>query len=278
MRALRPRCNALSHALTAFLFTTLAASAQPSSDTLEGHNSAGVALDLAGNSKEAQKHFAKAIELASTPDAKAKAERAMAMSYAFEGDCKNAGKYEQMVVDYYGSIKDGYQQGEIANEAARVCIDSGDLDAAEKWYKTGHDAGLTQTDIPPDRVSLWEFRWEHAQARLAARRGKKAEAAQHVAAAKALLDKDATMAKAQAVFFPYLTGYVAFYGGDYKTALADLQQANQNDAFIQCLIGETYEKLGDKDKAMEYYRKAAAVKGHNPPAAYAKAFTRKKLG
>ena len=40
----------------------------------------------------------------------------------------------------------------------------------------------------------------------------------------------------------------------------------------------TYEKLGDKDRAMEYYRKAFAVHGHNPPAAFAKPFARKKLG
>jgi tetratricopeptide (TPR) repeat protein len=82
----------------------------------------------------------------------------------------------------------------------------------------------------------------------------------------------------QEAFFPYLTGYVALYLGDYKTALADLQKANQNDAFIQCLIGQTYEKLGDKDKAMEYYRRASEVRGHNPPAAYARPFARKKLG
>ena len=78
-------------------------------------------------------------------------------------------------------------------------------------------------------------------------------------------------------FLPYLTGYVALYTGDYKTALEDLQKANQNDAFIQCLLGMTYEKLGDKTSAMEAYRKAAATAGHNPPAAFARPFTRKKL-
>jgi len=57
-----------------------------------------------------------------------------------------------------------------------------------------------------------------------------------------------------------------------------LESANQNDAFIQCLIGMAYEKLGDKDKALDMYRKAATVRGHNPPAAFALSFTRKKLG
>jgi predicted Zn-dependent protease len=58
----------------------------------------------------------------------------------------------------------------------------------------------------------------------------------------------------QTQFFPYLKGYVAFYGGDYKTALEELLKANQNDPFIQCMIGQTYEKLGDRGKAVEYYR------------------------
>ena len=50
----------------------------------------------------------------------------------------------------------------------------------------------------------------------------------------------------------YLQGYVAFYGGDYKTALEELLKANQNDPFIQCMIGQTHEKLADRDKALEY--------------------------
>ena len=80
----------------------------------------------------------------------------------------------------------------------------------------------------------------------------------------------------QEPFFTYLTGYVAFYLGDFKNALADLEKAQQ-DPFIQCLIGQVYEKLGDKDKAMDYYRKAVGTRGHNPPAAYAVPFAKKKL-
>lgn len=241
------------------------------------NNAAGTALDLLGRGSEARRYFSKAIETAATPQAKGQVQRAMAMSYAFEGDCANTVKWEQQVFEYYVSTGEFYQQGEMADEAARVCLDAGDLNTAEHWYRIGHDVGLKQPDIPADRVSLWNYRWEHAQARLAARRGNKAEAQRHVDAAKAVLDKDPTMAQAQAAFFPYLTGYVAFYLGDYKTALADLAKANQNDPFIQCLMGQAYEKAGDKDKAMEYYRKAAATTAHNPPAAYARPFASKKL-
>jgi tetratricopeptide (TPR) repeat protein len=124
-------------------------------------------------------------------------------------------------------------------------------------------------------VDLWEFRWEHAQARIAARRGNKTDAETHIAAAKAILAKGTNPQQAQ--FLPYLTGYVAFYEGNYKPALEELQKANQNDPFIQCLIAQTYERLGDKAKATEFYRKASTATSHNPPAAYARPFAKKKL-
>jgi tetratricopeptide (TPR) repeat protein len=236
---------------------------------------AGSVLDLKGQGEEARKYFQKATEVADTPEHKAMAQRAMAMSYAFEGNCKKTVEREQQVFDYYGSVKNFFQQGEIADEAARVCIDSGDLDTAYNWYQVGHDTGLKEPDIKPARQDLWEFRWEHAQARIAARRGNQAEAQKHIADAKAILDKGTN--PEQAPFLPYLQGYVAFYAGDYKTALDALLKANQNDPFIQCMSGQTYEKLGDKDKALEYYRKASATTSHNSTAAFAVPFAKKRL-
>jgi len=246
-------------------------------DSVPAHNAAGILLDLMGKGEDAREHFQKAIDLAPGAAAKANAQRAMAMSWGFSGNCKETVKYEQMVLQYYAETKDFYQQGEMADEAARVCIDNDDFDTAYQWYRTGHDLGLKQPDIPADRKSLWEFRWEHAQARVAARKGNQTEADKHVQAAKAILDKDPQMAGQQAIFFPYLMGYVALYRGDYQTALEQLQKANQNDPFIQCLMGDAYEKLGQKDKALECYKKAAATTAHNPPAAFAVPYAKKKL-
>ncbi len=64
---------------------------------------------------------------------------------------------------------------------------------------------------------------------------------------------------------------------DYSAALADLQNANQNDPFIECMIGQTYGKLGDKAKATEFYRKVLRTPFHTPAAAYAVPFARKTL-
>ena len=248
---------------------------QASPDSLPANLAAGNVLDLMGKGDEARKYFAKAIDVANTPEAKASANRAMAISYAFEGNCKKTVAYEQQVFDFFGTVKNFFQQGETADEAARVCIDSGDLDAAHHSYQMGHDTGLKEPNIKPARQDLWNFRWEHAQARIAARRGDQVEAQRHVAAATAILDKGAI--PEQMPFIPYLKGYVAFYAGDYKAALEGLNQANQNDPFILCMMAQTYEKLGEKDKALEYFRKATRAITHNHAAAYAVPLAKNKL-
>jgi tetratricopeptide (TPR) repeat protein len=243
--------------------------------SLQANLGAGIVLDLMGQGEDARKYFSKAFDVSDTPERKAASQRAMAMSYAFEGNCSKTIEYEKKVMECDVGTKNFFQQGEIADEAARVCIDSGDFDAAHKWYQTGHDVGLEEPDIKPARVDLWNFRWEHAQARIAVRRGDQKAAEKHLAAAKAIFDKGTN--PEQAPFFPYLKGYVAFYAGDYKSALEELLKANQNDAYIQCLTAQTYEKLGNKEKALEFYRKAAAATSHNPPAAYAVPFSKKKV-
>ncbi len=244
--------------------------------SLPANLGAGGILDWMGKGKEARKHFQKAIEAADTPEHKAAAQRAMAISYAFERNCGKAIEYEQQVFDYYGSVQKFFQQGEIANEGARVCLDSGNLEVAEKWYKIGHDTGLKEPDIKPARQDLWDFRLENAEARIAARRGNLSEAQKHVDAAKEILDKGKIPEQAQ--FLPSLKGYVAFYAHDYKSALADYMEANQNDPAVQCMIAQSYEKLGQREKASEHYHKAFLSASHNPPAAYAVPLARKKLG
>jgi tetratricopeptide (TPR) repeat protein len=242
--------------------------------SVQANNQTGVLLDLMGQYGEARKYFGKAIEVAGTPQAKGQAQRAMAMSYAFEGDCKNAAKYESPLYEQYLEAKDFYNAGETADEVARVCIDAGNLDEAYAWYQKGHEAGLNEPE--PKQKDLWNFRWEHALGRIAARRGKADEAQKHVAAAKTILDKGTNPQQAQ--FFPYLTGYVALYGADYRTALTELQKANQSDPFIQVLLAQTYEKLEDKEQAAQYYKKAMGSNAHNPPNAAARRLARKNIG
>lgn len=80
-------------------------------DSLAANLAAGSALDLMGKGEEARKYFTKAIGVADTPEGKASAKRAMAMSFAFEGNCKKTVEHEQQVFDFFGSVKNFFQQG-----------------------------------------------------------------------------------------------------------------------------------------------------------------------
>jgi Flp pilus assembly protein TadD len=247
-----------------------------SPQSYEAQNTLGAMLDLAGQYKEARDAFTKAAEVAADADDKARARRAIAISYGFEGDCSNATKVEDPLYRQYLDAKDFNTAGGVANELARLCLDAGDIESAERWYKMGSDAGLRDPEIKADGQDLWHFRLEHALARIAARRGQKADAEKHVAAAKEILDRG-NLPEQQKEYFPYLAGYVALQTGDYKTALAELQQGNQNDAYVLGLIAQTYEKLGQQDQAMEYYRKVMASTTHNPTTAGSRPLARRKL-
>jgi tetratricopeptide (TPR) repeat protein len=247
-----------------------------SPDSHEANVGAGIVLDLMLRGAEARKYFQKAIDTAPDDETKASAHRAMAMSWAFEGNCQMTVQYEQKVLDYAKSKSDFYRAGEIADEEGRVCLDGNDVETGMIWYQEGHELGLKEPNITDARKDLWNFRWENAQARAAARINEDEDPMQHIAAARAILDKGTNPQQLQ--FLPALQGYVAFYRKDFKTALDNLLKSNQNDPFIQCMIAQTYEALGQKEKAMDFYRKAATTTSHNPAAAYAVPFAKKKLG
>lgn len=246
-------------------------------------------LDSEGSTADARVIIQRQIDEAPDPSARAAAQRFMAMSYAFDADCVNAVKYEEMVIAYWKTREAEdpqnafYQQGEMANEAARVCIDAGNLDLAEKYYRMGSELGNKEPEPRTHPRSLWNFRLAHALGRIAARRGQASEARLQVAAARKALDSDAEMAAAQERYYPYLAGYVALYTGDLKTAETELgrvlaQSGMATDPFMHYLLAETHERQGNKARARELYQRAYDLAtGHNPPAAFTRPAARKKL-
>lgn len=247
-------------------------------------------LDVAGRHAEARTIYQRLIDSAATAAARAAAQRRMAMSYGFTGDCANVVRYEEMVIDYWKTREAAepqnasYQQGEMANEAARVCLDVGDIDTAERMYRRGTELGNKEPAPRTHPSSLWDYRLHHALARIAARRGNGVEAKWHVAAARRALDADTAMARQQERFYPYLEGYVALYTNHLDTAeraftRAIAMQGNDDDPFMHALLAMTYEKMNQPAKARELYQKAYDMAtGHNPPAVFTRPFARKKLG
>ena len=291
MRSFLVRRGGYALVITAVLCMPRAADAQGGSGRgPSGPMRQAAQLDLEGKTTEARAIFQAMIDSAGDPAAKAEAQRAMAMSYAFDGDCANTLKYEQLVIDYWKTREQAepqnafYQEGEMADEGARVCIDAGDVAAAEQWYRKGYELGTKEPAPQAHPKSLWDFRLAHALGRVAARRGDVAEAKRQIAAARAALDGDSAMAAQQERFFPYLTGYVALYTNDLPAAERDFtkainQRGNQRDPFMHCLLAMTYKKMGRGSDAQAMYRQAYDMaRAHNPPAAFVVPYVRKQLG
>ena len=287
---LRPFASAaLAMIATAFVVRAATAQAQPGG-TPSAPLQRAMELDRAGSTAQARTLIQNVIDSAATPAARAAAHRVMALSYAFDGDCANALRYEEMVIAYWVTREVAepqnafYQQGEMANEGARVCIDAGSLDAAERWYRRGTELGMREPEPRTHPRSLWDYRLAHALARIAARRGNADEARRQVAAARRLLDGDTAMAAQQERFFPYLVGYVALYTNDMPTAEREMtrtvaMRGNERDPFFRALLGMVYERQGRQDEARAAYRQAYDLAtGHNPPAAFARPLARQKLG
>jgi tetratricopeptide (TPR) repeat protein len=234
----------------------------------------GVALDLQGKYSQARQHLQKAIDVA-PPNMTVQALRTMAVSDAFECKPIDATKYEQQAYDSQLVASQFADAAGTADELARIYLECGDVDAAAHWYQNGHQTAMRTTGMKDADKDLWAFRWESAQARIAARRGQRDQAQKHLAAAKAALDKGGN--PDQVRFYPYLAGYVAFYGGDYKTAIAQLKQADQKDPFVLLLLAQAEEKSGENAQALDYYRQILAINNHTPTNAFARPLAKEKL-
>src|SRR5712671_4609136 len=112
----------------------------------DAHLASGIALDLKGNYAEARQHLTKAVELAPA-DAKQQALRAVAISFAFEGNANEAGKFERQVFDARLLAHDFTGAAEIANELARIYLESGDTANAYKWYRSGYETAQRKPNL-----------------------------------------------------------------------------------------------------------------------------------
>ncbi len=286
------RARPVSGIALAAMFCVLAqpAHAQQERRGPSGPMREAIQLDMQGRTAQARKIYQAMIDSASDPSARADAQRAMAMSYAFDGDCANTIKYEQMVIDYWKTREQAepqnafYQEGEMADEGARVCVDAGQLDTGEAWYRKGHELGLKEPEPRTHAAALWDFRLAHALARIAARRGDRAEAHRQIEAARHALDSDSAVAAQQERFFPYLVGYVSLYLGDLATAQSQFEKTiamrgNNRDPFMHYLLGLTYERQGSRDQANAMFKQAYDLaRAHNPPSAFVRRTLRDRFG
>jgi tetratricopeptide (TPR) repeat protein len=236
--------------------------AQPSS--FEAHLGAGLVLDLKGQFPEARTHLSRALELA-PPDAKAQVMNALAVSYAFEANAKEAASFYQKVFDGQMAESNFAAAAATANALGRVYLETGDVANARR-----------QPDVGADQLAIWEFRWLHAQARISARAGQVDDSRQQVAAARALLDRTAAL-KDETASWHYLAGYVELYARNYPKAIELLQGASQEDPFVLSLLARAYEGAGNADRARETWALVLKANGHNLQNAFARPAAMQKI-
>jgi tetratricopeptide (TPR) repeat protein len=234
----------------------------------------GRSLDLAGEYAEARTELEAALNLAD-PSARDMVLSALAISYAFEGRASDAARYYRRQFDAQLAAGQIDTAAATANAMARVYLESGLVDEAEQWYRKGYDTALRTPDLTAAQKDLWEFRWENAAGRIAARRGRLDEARAATARAEAVLARGTNEDQRQ--FLPYLRGYVAFHAGDYRAAVRELEQGNLDDPFVAGMLAQAYDKLGDSAKARELFQRVMASSAHSINAAFSRPAARASL-
>ena len=241
----------------------------------EAREALGRALDLQGRYVDARSELEHALTLA--PEAQRTNVLAeIGTSFAFERRPEEAARFYRRAFDAQMAAGDPAAAAATANALGRAFLETGSIQKAAQWYRTGYETSRHIPHRPAAQLAIWDMRWEHAQARMAARRGHRTAALQHAASVKRLLDGGIDPSQRSA--YPYLLGYIDFYTRHYRDALTALKQADQDDVFILGLIGQTYAKLGDRTHAREYYARVLAASNHNLNMAFARPIARKYLG
>jgi Flp pilus assembly protein TadD len=239
----------------------------------------GTVLDLQGHYVEARRHLAEAINYAPVGPARNQAMTAMAISYIFESKTAEAVKYLTPIHTQQLFAKDLGGAAGTANAIGRIHVEAGDAANARQWYVRGYEHAKQIEGLQTAERDLWELRYLHALARIAARDGKPEEARKQLAAFEQVMNRRAMLADDNEIY-RYLAGYVAYYAKDHDRAIAELSKGNQADPFIVHLLAMAYEAKGDAASAQQQYRRTLELNTHSLNNAFSRphALTRVKPG
>lgn len=243
-------------------------------ESFDAHLELGRALDLKREHRAAREHFEQAIKLG-TDQTRNQALSAIGISYAFESRPNDSARYYQRIFDAQMQANNRNGAAGSANALGRIYLESGELAKAEEWYRTGYETSKQIPEQTPAVRALWEMRWQHALARIAARRGQRDAALKHAAEVKRLLDQGGNDNQRPA--HPYLLGYIALHTKQYAEAVKELEEADLEDAFVVGLLAQAHERLGERAKAREYYEQVFAMTDHNINNAFARPLARRFL-
>jgi tetratricopeptide (TPR) repeat protein len=244
--------------------------------SFEAARALGVLLNLKGQYPEARTHLQRALSVAPTAAVRHQTAAELALSYAFEGRLDDVRHQFEELRRQQQLDSDDAGAAASARSLGRILLEAGDTEGGRKWYELGYVEWKPQATQPESERLLWELRWRHMQARIAAREGKIAEAKRLLGEFESIMQKRGHAAEDNELY-RWVAGYVAFYAKDYDRAITELTQANLSDPFILDLTARAYEAKGDMTNAREYYRRTLASNVHNLQSAIARPHARAKL-
>jgi tetratricopeptide (TPR) repeat protein len=244
--------------------------------SFEALRALGILLDLRGQHVEARGHLDQAVRLAPSSTVRHQAMAAVALSFAFEGKLADVQRQYEALRQQQHSDGDSSGAAASARAIGRIFQEVGDVAIARKWYELGYREWRPGPDEPASEHLLWELRWQHMQARLAARERRIDQARRHLAEFEAVMQRRNKVAEDTDIY-RWVAGYVAYYAKEYDRAIAELSQGNLADPFILNLIAMSYEARGDPSSARQYYRRTLESNVHNLSAAVARPHARGRL-
>ena len=244
--------------------------------SFEAARALGILLNLKGQYPEARTHLERAVMVAPTNTVRHQALATLALSYAFEG------KFDAVVREYESLRRQQQVDGDASGAAAsaralgRILLEAGDIANGRKWYEVGYQEWKPQPSQPESERLLWDLRWRHMQARVAAREGRVDDARRLLGEFEGLMKKRGRLNEDNAIY-RWVAGYVSFYAKDYNAAIDHLTHGDTDDPFILDLIGRAYETKGDLTNARQYYRRVMESNVYNLQSAIARPHARAKL-
>jgi tetratricopeptide (TPR) repeat protein len=244
--------------------------------SFEAARALGILLNIKGQYPEARTHLEHAVKVAPTNAVRHQAMATLGLSYAFEG------RLDAVVREYELLRRQQQVDGDASGAAAsarslgRILLEAGDIANGRKWYELGYQEWKPQASQPESERLLWELRWRHMQARVAAREGRIEDARRLLGEFETLMKKRGRLTEDNSIY-RWVAGYVAFYAKDYDAAIDHLTHGDTSDPFILDLIGKAYEAKGDLTNARQYYRRVMESNVYNLQSAIARPHARAKL-
>lgn len=247
-----------------------------SPNSLDALRALGVVLTLKGQYPEARAHLQRAVRYAPTPVVRHQTRVQVALSYAFEGALDSV-QTEYLAVRALQQA-DGDPGGAAASARSlgRILLEGGDVAGGRKWYEIGYQEWKPEPSDPQSERLLWDLRWHHMLARIAAREGRTDEARRLLVEFERIMRQRDKLREDHA-FYRWVAGYVAFYARDYDAAITHLTQGDLGDPFILDLIGQAYEAKGQAGIARDYYQRVMASNVFNLQSAIARPHARARL-